>query len=124
MEAIWARHERLARAVWAACEVWGEPLRLNVPDPAQRSHAITALELSGGQANALRAWLKERTGVTLGIGLGRAPASDFFRIGHMGHVNAHMVLGVLATVEAGLQALGIPHGSGALEAAAKLVAEA
>ena len=123
MEAIWARHERLARAVWAACEAWGEPLRLNVPDPAQRSCAITALELGGGQADALRAWLKERMGVTLGIGLGRAPASDFFRIGHMGYVNAHMVLGVLATIEAGLKALGVPHGSGALEAAAKAVAE-
>jgi alanine-glyoxylate transaminase/serine-glyoxylate transaminase/serine-pyruvate transaminase len=36
----------------------------------------------------------------------------------MGHVNAHMTLGVLGAMEAGMQALGIAHGPGALEAAA------
>jgi alanine-glyoxylate transaminase/serine-glyoxylate transaminase/serine-pyruvate transaminase len=47
--------------------------------------------------------------------------ADFLRVGHMGHVNAHMVLGVLAAMEAGMQALAIPHGPGALEAAAGAV---
>ncbi|NCT11959.1 MAG: alanine--glyoxylate aminotransferase family protein, partial [Rhodobacterales bacterium] len=61
-------------------------------------------------------------GVTLGIGLGRDPADAYFRIGHMGHVNAHMVLGVLAVMEAGMTALAIPHGRGALDAAADVVA--
>jgi len=42
----------------------------------------------------------------------------------MGHVNAHMVMGVLGTIEAGLKALSIPHGAGALEAAAREVARA
>lgn len=126
MEQVWARHAALARAVWAAAEAWGQggSLRLNVPDPAHRSHAVTALSLDEGQADALRCWLKDRTGVTLGIGLGREPASAYFRIGHMGYVNAHMVLGVLASIEAGLIALGIPHGKGALEAAAEVVARA
>jgi hypothetical protein len=32
-----------------------------------------------------------------------------------------MLLGALATIEAGLTALGIPHGTGALEAAAAVV---
>ncbi|WP_210528047.1 pyridoxal-phosphate-dependent aminotransferase family protein [Rubellimicrobium arenae] len=125
-ERVWARHATLARAVWAACEAWGQggPLRFNVPDPQARSHAITALSLDPGQADALRRWTKDNTGVTLGIGLGREPADAFFRIGHMGHVNAHMVLGVLATIEAGLQALKIPHGTGALAAAAGVVAAA
>ncbi len=40
----------------------------------------------------------------------------------MGHVNAHMTLGALAVMEAGMLALGIPHGPGALGAAAKVVA--
>ena len=48
----------------------------------------------------------------------------FFRIGHMGHVNAHMVLGVLGTIDAGLKALQIPHGEGALEAATAVAARA
>ena len=53
------------------------------------------------------------------------PNSDgFFRIAHMGHVNAHMTLGVLASIEAGLSALDVPHGSGAVEAAAQEFAAA
>jgi len=60
--------------------------------------------------------------VTLGIGLGMADPDDpawhgYFRIAHMGHVNAHMTLGALAVIEAGLQARDIPRGAGALEAA-------
>jgi len=42
----------------------------------------------------------------------------------MGHVNAHMTLGALAVIEAGLQALAIPHGPGALAAAGAVVAAA
>ena len=42
----------------------------------------------------------------------------------MGHVNPHMTLGALASMEAGLQALNVPHGSGALDAAAAVIAEA
>ena len=67
--------------------------------------------------------------VTLGIGLGMATPEDpesagFLRVAHMGHVNAHMTLGVLAVMEAGMQALAIPHGAGALEAATAVVAQA
>ncbi|MBP1806221.1 aspartate aminotransferase-like enzyme [Rubellimicrobium aerolatum] len=126
LEQVWTRHATLARAIWAAAEAWGQggPLRLNVPDPSARSHAITALSLDEGQADALRAWVKATTGVTLGIGLGREPASAHLRIGHMGHVNAHMVLGVLGAIESGLKALRIPHGRGGLEAAASVVAGA
>ena len=46
-----------------------------------------------------------------------------FRIGHMGHLNPPMPLGTLATIEAGLAALGIAHGPGALESAARAIAE-
>jgi alanine-glyoxylate transaminase/serine-glyoxylate transaminase/serine-pyruvate transaminase len=41
----------------------------------------------------------------------------------MGHVNAHMVMGVLGSLQAGMVALGIPHGPTGLEAAAKVIAE-
>ncbi|MFN6951320.1 MAG: alanine--glyoxylate aminotransferase family protein, partial [Albidovulum sp.] len=68
-------------------------------------------------------WCETEAGVTLGIGLGMAEAGtpayeDFLRVAHMGHVNAHMTLGVLAVMEAGMRALGVAHGSGALDAAA------
>ncbi|MHC0053267.1 pyridoxal-phosphate-dependent aminotransferase family protein [Actibacterium sp. D379-3] len=124
-----ARHAVLARTIWAALEVWGQagPVELNITDPAHRAHAVTAVRIGAPNGTALRDWLSTRAGVTLGIGLGMAPAGDpawhgFFRIGHMGHVNAHMVLGMLGTIEAGLIALDIPHAKGALEAAAAVIA--
>jgi alanine-glyoxylate transaminase/serine-glyoxylate transaminase/serine-pyruvate transaminase len=58
--------------------------------------------------------------VTLGVPLGHEPPDAHLRIGHMGHVNAHMVLGVLGVMEAGLGALGVPHGPGVAAAARAL----
>jgi alanine-glyoxylate transaminase/serine-glyoxylate transaminase/serine-pyruvate transaminase len=101
---------------------------MNVADPALRSHAVTALGLGERNGSALRQWVARNAGVTLGIGLGMETKEDprgegFFRIGHMGHLNAHMVLGMLGTLEAGMQAIGVHHGPGALAAAAKVIAE-
>ncbi|WP_288942506.1 aminotransferase class V-fold PLP-dependent enzyme [uncultured Roseovarius sp.] len=131
LEAVWARHDRLAQAIWAACEVWGQggPLALNVADRTHRSRAVTSLRIGAPHGTELRQWVQDKAGVTLGIGLGMADPDDpawhgFFRIGHMGHVNAHMVLGMLGVVQAGLTALGIPHGAGALEAATEVIAGA
>ncbi len=125
----WARHETLAHAVWAATEAWGAggDIALNVPLAAERGTSVTALRIGGGHAARLRRWCEEVAGVTLGIPLGMAepeePAyDDYLRVAHMGHVNAHMTLGVLAVMEAGMQALGVPHGAGALEAATSVVA--
>lgn len=129
LDSVWARHDRLARAIWAACDVWGEggALRLNMADPAYRSRAVTALSLPAPKASELREWVEVNTGVTLGVGLGMAEQDDpawhgYFRIGHMGHVNAQMVLGVLGSIEAGMEALDIPRGENALGAAAKVIA--
>lgn len=125
VEQVWARHRHLARAIWAAFDRWSAvgPMRLNIADPAKRSHAVTAVVIGAPDGDRLRAWCEHKAGVTLGIGLNREPASGHFRIGHMGHVNAHMVLGVLGVMEAGLTALGIAHGAGAVEAAAGVVGE-
>ena len=126
LEAVWARHATLARTIWAACEAWqvAGDLQLNIADPGLRSHAITSVALKEGQADALRDWTEHQAGLTLGIGLGREPASAYFRIGHMGHVNAHMIMGVLGTIAAGLRACDIAHGPGALDAAAAVIADA
>jgi alanine-glyoxylate transaminase/serine-glyoxylate transaminase/serine-pyruvate transaminase len=128
IEAAWARHARLARAVWAAFGAWAEggAVALNVGDPGARGRSVTSARIAGGGGDRLRAWTEAEAGVTLGIGLGMARPGDadwgdWFRVAHMGHVNAHMTLGVLAVIEAGLQALGIPHGPG-VEAAARDVA--
>jgi alanine-glyoxylate transaminase/serine-glyoxylate transaminase/serine-pyruvate transaminase len=127
---VWHRHEVLAGAVWAAFEAWGEghpAIALNVRDPAARGRSVTAARMGAPDATRLRVWCEREAGVTLGIGLGMStpedPAGDgFLRVAHMGHVNAHMTLGALAAMEAGMQALGIPHGSGGLAAAAARVA--
>lgn len=124
MESVWSRHAALARAVWAAAEAWGQggAMALNIADPDARAHAVTALRLSAPDGTRLRRWCEQEGGVTLGIGLGMAEPDDpawhgFFRLAHMGHVNAHMTLGALAVMDAGLKALAIPHGDGALAAA-------
>ncbi|MGR3503528.1 pyridoxal-phosphate-dependent aminotransferase family protein [Pseudaestuariivita sp.] len=128
MEHVWQRHETCARAIWAACEAWGQggPLELNVADPAFRSCAVTALRLGEDRATRLRKWTEYEAGVTLGIGLGMAEPGDpawhgFFRLGHMGHLSAGMVMGMLGAVDAGLKACEIEHGPGALEAASAVL---
>ncbi|KKL00441.1 hypothetical protein LCGC14_2628770, partial [marine sediment metagenome] len=131
LDNVWARHATLARALWAAFDAWSVegPIELNIADRALRSHAVTAVRIGEGRGAALRQWVSEKAGVTLGIGLGMVPPGDpaeggFFRVGHMGHINAHMMLGVLSVIQSGLVALDIPHGPGALDAAAAICAEA
>ena len=129
MEQVWARHEVLARAIWAACEAWSAEgsFAMNVTDPAFRSRAVTSLRLTSPDATRLRDWVEGQIGLTLGIGLGMAEAGDpardgFFRLGHMGHVNGQMIMGLVGGMEAGMRALGIAHGGGALDAAAAVLA--
>jgi alanine-glyoxylate transaminase / serine-glyoxylate transaminase / serine-pyruvate transaminase len=130
IEAAWARHARLARAVWAAGEAWSRQgaFRLNIADPAARGHAVTAMRLASPDGTRLRRWCEHEGGLTLGIGLGMAEpgtreADAYFRLAHMGHANAHMVLGALSVMQAGMEALGIEHGPGALEAAARALSD-
>lgn len=128
---VWARHDVLARAVWAAFGAWSkgnDRIGLNVSDPAFRARAVTAARFGAPDASRLREWTETKAGVTLGIGLGMALPNDpawhgFLRVAHMGHVNAHMTLGVLSVMEAGLNALGIPHGEGGVAAATKVIAQ-
>ena len=124
IENVWNRHRTLASCVWSAVDAWGSAgeLRCRVPSVELRSLAVTSIEIGSGQAMRLRQWSEAAVGVTLGIGLGsrstEAILDNVFRIGHMGHLNPPTLLGVLACVDAGLKALNIPHGPGALEAAA------
>lgn len=132
MPAVWKRHEVLAGAVWAAFDAWGAgnpDIALNVADPAHRGRSVTAARMGAPHATRLREWTEHKGGVTLGIGLGMAAPTEpayhgFLRVAHMGHVNAHMTLGALAVMEAGMVSLNIPHGQGALAAAARVVGSA
>ena len=132
LENVWSRHAVLARSVWAAFDAWGAGNRaigMNVADPALRGHSVTAARLGAPDATRLRTWTEQNAGVTLGIGLGMAEPHEpayhgFLRVAHMGHVNAHMTLGALAAMEAGMVSLHIDHGPGALAAAARVIGEA
>jgi alanine-glyoxylate transaminase/serine-glyoxylate transaminase/serine-pyruvate transaminase len=127
---VWARHATLARSIWAAFDAWGQgnpAIVLNVANPAERGHSVTAARLGAPDATRLRRWCEANAGVTLGIGLGAATPDDpeatgALRVASMGHVNAHMTLGALAVMQAGLTALKIPHGPNALNAAAAVIA--
>jgi alanine-glyoxylate transaminase/serine-glyoxylate transaminase/serine-pyruvate transaminase len=129
IENVWARHAVLARAIWAACDAWSQTgtLAMNVTDVMNRSNAVTSLSLASPDGTALREWVETHLGLTLGIGLGMAEnggrdSDAYFRLGHMGHVNGHMIMGMLGGMETGMTALGIAHGGGALEAAATVIA--
>jgi alanine-glyoxylate transaminase / serine-glyoxylate transaminase / serine-pyruvate transaminase len=71
----------------------------------------------GGRA---RAEILERSNMSLGNGLGRL-ADRVFRIGHLGDFHDLMVTGTISGVEMGLAARGIPHRSGGVEAALRVL---
>ncbi len=130
LETALRRHKVLAEVIWSAIDKWSHPdgIRMTVLDPAIRSHGVTSVEAVNGGGIKLQKWVTEHMGLTLGRGLGMAGPSDpecrdFFRIGHMGHVNGHMVLGILGAIDTGLKALNIPHGGGALAAATSAIAD-
>jgi alanine-glyoxylate transaminase / serine-glyoxylate transaminase / serine-pyruvate transaminase len=112
------RHTLLAGATRAAVAKWaeGRVLAFNITDPAERANSITNILVEGRDPRPLLAYTRDKCGVVLGVGLGLLE-DRAFRIAHMGHTNAPMVLGTLGAVEMGLQALGIPHGSGGTQAA-------
>ncbi|MHA1127500.1 MAG: pyridoxal-phosphate-dependent aminotransferase family protein [Alphaproteobacteria bacterium] len=126
IENVWARHTKQAQAIWAALDVWAEGgvIGFNVPDSADRSVAVTTVVSDTANLTELRNWC-EGAGLTLGIALGvDGPGSNqqMFRIGHMGHMDAPMLLGALATIDAGMSALQIPKGKGAIDAASAVLA--
>ena len=125
LDNVMRRHTVLARALWAAVDHWGTggPLALNVPNAENRSHAVTTVCTGDSGSLALQEWCKTKAGLTLGIGLGMDRPDQFFRLGHMGHVNAQMILGALATIEAGMKATGLEHASGGAARAAEVVAD-
>lgn len=121
--AAFRRHALLAEATRRAVARWAEggALAFNIVEPAERADSITTVLTGGWDPRPLLDYCRERCGVVLGVGIG-ALAGRAFRIAHMGHINAPMVLGTLGAVEIGLKALGIPHGRGGVDAAIEYLA--
>jgi len=125
LDNVFQRHRLLGEAVRRAVGVWaeGQVLGFNIAEAAERSDTVTTVTVSGDHDPAkVQRYCKEKCGVVLGTGIGDLQGQAF-RIAHMGHVNAPMVLGTLGVIETGLKALEIPHGKGGTEAAIEWLGE-
>ena len=118
LENAFLRHRLLAEAVRRAVGVWaeGQVIGFNIIEPSECCDTVTPVLINGHDPDALRVYCDEKCGVVLGHGIGEL-SRKAFRIAHMGHVNAPMILGTLSVVEMALAALGIPHGKGGTQAA-------
>jgi alanine-glyoxylate transaminase/serine-glyoxylate transaminase/serine-pyruvate transaminase len=125
MEAVFNRHRLLAEATRRAVGTWaeGQAIAFNVSEPEERSDTVTAIVTRNGEsAQPLADYCRDKCGVVLGRALGQAEGKGF-RIAHMGHVNAPMILGTLSVVEMAMAALGMPHGKGGAQAAVEFLAK-
>lgn len=125
LDNVFTRHRLLAEAVRRAVAVWaeGQVIGFNIAEAGERSDTVTTVLMAEGYDPAqLHRYCKEKCGVVLGVGIGDLQGAAF-RIAHMGHVNAPMILGTLGVIEVGLNALEIPHGRGGAEAAIEWLGE-
>jgi alanine-glyoxylate transaminase/serine-glyoxylate transaminase/serine-pyruvate transaminase len=126
LENVFARHRVLAEATRRAVSVWaeGQSIAFNIAEPSERCDTVTAvITRSGETAQPLVDYCAEKCGVVLGRALGAAEGKGF-RIAHMGHINAPMVVGTIGVVEMGLAALNMAHGKGGTDAAVEYLAKA
>ena len=125
LDNIITRHTRLGEATRRTVAVWAEggAMEFNTVDPAARSNSITCVRQVGDtDMNLIRNTAREKFNVSLGGGLA-ALMGKAFRIGHMGELNDPMLLGALGGIDTALKHLKVPHGAGALDAAATYLAE-
>ncbi len=124
MDTAFRRHRLLAGATRQAIAVWteGQALDFNIIAPTERCDTVSVVLTPGCDPDALRTWCQDQCGVILGHGIGDL-AGKAFRVAHMGHVNAPMMLGTLGVIEMALAALGIPHGPGGVSAAIAWLAQ-
>lgn len=123
LDAVFARHARLAEACRAAVQAWG--LEIQCADPAVYSPVLTGVMTPEGvDADAVRQLIYQRFNMSLGTGLGKVKGR-MFRIGHLGECNDLTLMATLAGCEMGLQLAGVRlQGSGVAAAMASLASTA
>ena len=129
LEAVWARHAVFARDDLGGGRRLGRRRRAGAQHRAtrgSRSHAVTTIRTAPGDGARLRALVRRHCRADARHRAERPRGVDpdsVFRIGHMGHLNPPMLLGTLATIEAGLGGARHSHtGRAAPEAAAAVIA--
>jgi alanine-glyoxylate transaminase/serine-glyoxylate transaminase/serine-pyruvate transaminase len=123
LDAVCARHQRLAEGVRAAVRAWR--LDFVCENPAAYSNSITAIRMPAGfDSNALTTFAHDRLGLSLGGGLGEL-RGNVFRIGHLGSLNELEVLATIGGIELAFASLGLPveTGSGLLACQRQFVEE-
>ena len=119
LDAVFARHHRLAAATRAAVNHWG--LDVLCQEPKDLSPVLTAVLMPPGyDADQYRKVVLENYNMSLGSGLSKV-AGKVFRIGHLGECNELTLIGALSGVEMGFVAAGVPHRAGGVEAAMKVL---
>ena len=107
LDAVFARHARLAEATRRAARAWG--FEILCAEPAEYSASLTAIVMpEGHNADALRKTILDRYDLSLGQGLGKM-SGKIFRIGHLGWFNDLMLCGTLCGIEMGLALCNVPH---------------
>ncbi|MGA1652070.1 MAG: pyridoxal-phosphate-dependent aminotransferase family protein [Burkholderiaceae bacterium] len=115
LDQVFARHRRLAGAVFKAIEAWSSAGAIDFfcQVPSARSVSVTAVTVQGFDPEAIRTIARERFQVAMAGGLGPM-AGKVFRIGHLGDMNEPTILGALAGIEAAMLSMGIAIGRDAL----------
>ena len=109
LEAVFARHARLAEGVRRAVEAWD--LALLCSEPGALSNSLTAVVSDAVDTDRLLRTSEERLNLSLGAGLGRLKGR-VFRIGHLGALNELEVLATLGGIELALGLCGAPVEAG------------
>lgn len=117
LEAVYARHHRLAEGVRRAVFAWGMSPYAASAD--LYSDTVTAVRVPEGcDGTALVQLAASKYGMAFGVGLGEV-AGKVFRIGHLGMLTDAMVLSGLAVAEMCMADLGWPVKLGSGVAAAQ-----
>jgi alanine-glyoxylate transaminase/serine-glyoxylate transaminase/serine-pyruvate transaminase len=119
LDNVFARHKRHSAATRAALKAWG--LETQCQDPQAHSPALTgAVMPDGHDADNFRKIVLENFDMSLGTGLNKIKGK-VFRIGHIGHFNDLMLMGMLSGIEMGLDLAKVPHRSGGVLAAIEVL---
>uniref|UniRef100_UPI003B52B38F L-aspartate--glyoxylate aminotransferase BhcA n=1 Tax=Roseovarius indicus TaxID=540747 RepID=UPI003B52B38F len=119
MEAVFARHNRIANGVRAAVRAWG--LELCAATPDVWSDTVSAIRTPPGvNATEIVTHAADAYGTAFGTGLGEV-AGKVFRIGHLGSLTDVMALSGIATAEMCMADLGMKVELGSGVAAAQEV---
>lgn len=104
LEAVYARHHRLAEGVRRAVFAWG--MAPFAAAPELYSDTVTAVKVPEGRNGTdLVQLAAQKYGMAFGVGLGEV-AGKVFRIGHLGMLTDAMVLSGLAVAEMCMADLG------------------